>query len=420
MKDIATGPLDEEARAILRGNDRGGYTVPTAGLYPYQWNWDSAFAALGFAEFDIDRAWQEIETLFTGQWESGMVPHILFHKPDPGYFPGPEVWGGRGPIPSSGITQPPVAASFAWRIFQADPQAGKARASALFPKLLAWHRWFMTWRLDQGAVCIIHPWEAGRDNAPDWDGAMAAIDPVGVGEYQRRDTTHVDPSMRPTKFDYDRYVWLVQHGRRLNWDDARLAENPPFRVADPTMTFILMRAQRDLKAMGEAIGVLAPEIDGWIETLDAGSETLFNEDLVSFDSRDAVSGAWSGCVSSASFLCWYGGKMCRRMVAQYDAVTEMTEYPVPSYDPRGEHFDPKRYWRGPTWAMMNMLICIGMEEAGLTERARKLRATTARLIARHGFAEYFDPRNGAPAGGNTFTWTAATWLAWARDGLGEG
>ena len=39
-------------------NDRGGYTVPTAGLYPYQWNWDSAFVALGFNQFDkIARGW---------------------------------------------------------------------------------------------------------------------------------------------------------------------------------------------------------------------------------------------------------------------------------------------------------------------------------------------------------------------------
>ena len=44
--------LDAEARWILRLNDRGGYTVPTAGLYPYQWNWDSAFAAYGFAAFE--------------------------------------------------------------------------------------------------------------------------------------------------------------------------------------------------------------------------------------------------------------------------------------------------------------------------------------------------------------------------------
>src|SRR6056297_3443005 len=95
--------LDEQARAILRGNDRGDYTVPTAGLYPYQWNWDSAFAAWGFSTFDIDRAWTELETLFSAQWPDGMAPHIVFWKPDPGYFPGPDVWGAPHEPASSGI-----------------------------------------------------------------------------------------------------------------------------------------------------------------------------------------------------------------------------------------------------------------------------------------------------------------------------
>ena len=104
--------LDEQARDVLRKNDKGGYTLPTHGLYPYQWNWDSAFAAWGFTTFDPDRGWTELETLMSGQWEDGMLPHILFHRVDPGYFPGPDVWQGRGPIPSSGISQPPVAATF--------------------------------------------------------------------------------------------------------------------------------------------------------------------------------------------------------------------------------------------------------------------------------------------------------------------
>ena len=42
-----TDARDDEARAILARNDRGRYTIPTSGLYPYQWNWDSAFAAVG-------------------------------------------------------------------------------------------------------------------------------------------------------------------------------------------------------------------------------------------------------------------------------------------------------------------------------------------------------------------------------------
>ena len=70
--------LNDRAIAILRQNDQGGYTLPTHGLYPYQWNWDSAFAAWGFMFFDPERGWAELETLLKGQWEDGMVPHILF------------------------------------------------------------------------------------------------------------------------------------------------------------------------------------------------------------------------------------------------------------------------------------------------------------------------------------------------------
>ena len=76
--------LADRAIAILRQNDQGGYTLPTHGLYPYQWNWDSAFAAWGFMFFDPERGWAELETLLKGQWEDGMVPHILFHRIDPG------------------------------------------------------------------------------------------------------------------------------------------------------------------------------------------------------------------------------------------------------------------------------------------------------------------------------------------------
>jgi hypothetical protein len=247
---IDAAPLDREAERILRLNDRGGYTVPTEGLYPYQWNWDSAFAGLGFAAFDIDRAWTEIETLFTGQWENGMVPHILFHRADPGYFPGPEVWGteealGRGAcrVPSSGISQPPVVAALAWRIYEADREAGQARLATLFPKLVAYYRWVMAARAESGAVAISHPWEAGRDNAPDWDEAMAGIEPTGVAPYTRRDTGHVDARMRPTKADYDRYIWLVQFARERRWDEAAIAAESPFRVADPTMTFTTLRSR---------------------------------------------------------------------------------------------------------------------------------------------------------------------------------
>jgi hypothetical protein len=108
---MTTQEIARKAQDILRTNDRGGYTVPNGRVYPFQWNWDSAFVALGFDTFDRDRAWTEIETLFKAQWDDGFLPHIVFWQDDPGYFPGPSVWGtGKTPV-TSGITQPPVAAT---------------------------------------------------------------------------------------------------------------------------------------------------------------------------------------------------------------------------------------------------------------------------------------------------------------------
>lgn len=413
--------LDDQARAILRGNDRGGYTVPTAGLYPYQWNWDSAFAAWGFAAFDRDRAWQELDTLMAGQWDNGMVPHILFHNPDPSYFPGPETWGaqGCGPIASSGISQPPVAATFALKVYEVAPRSGRDRLAALFPHLLRWHQWFMQWRSQDGMIFVTHPWETGRDNAPDWDGAMAALNPVGVPPYTRRDTGHVDPAMRPTKEDYDRYLWLVARGARLGWDDAAMAIDMPFKVADPTMSFILLRANRDLAAIADLLGEPRGQIDGWIAALEGGCDRLRNPETGAYDALDLRTGTHAGNVSSAAFLCWYAGLDCEVMDRELVDAFAQTPFPIPSQKASSPKFNPKRYWRGPSWAMMNALIALGLAERGKTAAAEELRQRTATLIAEHGFAEYFDPLTGAPAGGGTFTWTAAVWLAWASPSAGR-
>ena len=419
MTDMDHITLDAQARAILRANDRGGYTVPTAGLYPYQWNWDSAFAGLGFAACDVDRAWAELNTLLAGQWPTGMIPHILFHAPDPGYFPGPDVWGteGKGPIASSGITQPPVAMTLLRSLHDRDP--ARPDLAPAYDALLTWLGWFMDWRCAEGVIFVTHPWESGRDNAPDWDSAMAAIAPAGVAPYTRRDTQHVDASMRPTKDDYDRYIWLVERGRRLGWDEAAMAQDAPFRTADPGMTFIVMGAARDLARVGRALGRDVSRIESWLETLNAGAAGLWNDEIGGYDARNLNTGGFEGALSNASYLCWFAGLDSAPALAGLRRCLDEVPFPVPSLDPAAARFDAKRYWRGPTWAMMNMLIARGLADFGHPE-AEVLRARTAALIARHGFAEYFDPLSGAPAGGGTFTWTAAIWLAWASPSAAKG
>lgn len=258
MTAPTTADIIFRAIEVLRENDRGDYTVPTKGLYPFQWNWDSCLTALGQAHFDEARAWTEIETLLAHQWPDGMVPHIVFHVFNDGYFPGPDVWRTDRPVATSGITQPAVAGFSVRRLFDRarDREQARNRARALLPKIDAWHRWFYEMRDPdgEGLVAIIHPWESGRDNSVDWDEAFERVPTDGIEPYERRDLQHADASHRPTREQYDRYLWLVQHFRGLGWDNAKLHDASPFRVVDPGFNAILIRSCTDLAALAEALG----------------------------------------------------------------------------------------------------------------------------------------------------------------------
>ncbi|MBU6252878.1 MAG: hypothetical protein KGN98_06770, partial [Alphaproteobacteria bacterium] len=333
--------LNTRAIDILRRNDRGGYTVPTHGLYPYQWNWDSAFVALGFAEFDRDRAWQEIETLISAQWDDGMIPHIVFHQEDPGYFPGPSVWATGKTPPTSGITQPPVLASIVrtlWEAEGANPDCPRMRR--LYQACLRSHRWFHRFRdpLGNGLVMVTHNWETGRDNSSEWDAALARVDTSGVGTYQRRDTGHVDAAMRPTQQEYDRYVAILQFGRSTGWNHSEIADHGPFRMLDVGMSMELLRANRDLLVMAQALGEtdVINELEGRIALSHSGMDWLWNDAVGAYCSRDVTTGDSSGLVTNASFLAFYadvGSPAQRaRLIAALDRLTTSARYLLPSLE----------------------------------------------------------------------------------------
>ena len=170
----------KKAKKVLLGNRRSGYTLPTNNkLYPAQWNWDSAFIALGYSYFNLNFALGEISTLLKGQWKDGMVPHILFHNKNTNYYPNYSVWNCGNKISSSGITQPPIMTSVLKKIVEKNElnKKQKLKVIKIVKNLNKYHEWFIKFRDPKktGLVSILHPWESGYDNSPLWDIPMSKI-----------------------------------------------------------------------------------------------------------------------------------------------------------------------------------------------------------------------------------------------------
>ena len=406
--------LFDKAKKIIINNDLGNYTVPTHGLYPFQWNWDSCLTALGFAHFDEARAWVEIETLFNFQWEDGMVPHIIFHKEDEGYFPGPNVWGtGKK---TSGITQPPVAGFAINRLYEIskDKDQAKKNAIKLIHKIHKWHQWFYQNRdpLKTGLVAIIHPWESGRDNSIDWDKAFEKVPTDGVMSFERRDTKHANPDHRPTEEQYKRYIWLLQLFKSLNYDNSKLHKASPFKVVDPGFNAILIRSCFDLSNLAETLGEteIAKSSKEMAELGSNALETLWSEKHNQYLSYDRHSNEVVDSLSIGGLLPIFTNlpeDKINKIENKISNLIKENNFVIASHDKNDERFEHLRYWRGPVWLIMNYMISNGLKTSGKNELSNMIIENSLKLIKENGFAEYYSPIDGNPCGGDSFTWTAA-------------
>jgi Glycosyl hydrolase family 63 C-terminal domain len=428
--------LRMSAENVLRGNDNGGYTVPSRATYPHQWNWDSALAALGWAELDPARAWRELETLAGARDGQGMIPHIAFHTRVPDrvngrlrgalttvartyarYLPGPRWWGRRLAFDGrriSGITQPPVAATCMRMLFESHPD--EARARALLTPLLGWHRFLLEERDPRGTgePVLIHPWESGRDNAVEWDAPLWRVLPE-VTVVHRRDTHSVDAAERPSDEHYRRFLTLVRRGTRVDWAQSRLARGGAFRVLDPGFSAILARACADLGWLAEQLGetrIAEESRAASARVADALRSRVDADGLIrAVDMTDESTLEVTSAGSALALLT--PGLRSEHVDAVRELVTTgalASAYGVRSLDREHPERSSRNYWRGPVWTNVTWLCALALEEHGDPVAAAKLRFRMMETIEGGGMREYFVPDSGRGLGARDFAWTSALCL----------
>ena len=408
----------EEAKKILLGNRKNGYTLPTNNkLYPAQWNWDSAFIALGYSHFNLDFSITEIETLLDGQWDDGMVPHILFHEKDTSYFPNHTTWKCGKNIPSSGITQPPVLAIILKKIIENNQlnDDQNSRILKILKKIKKYHEWFIKFRDPNktGLVSILHPWESGYDNSPIWDEPMNNILVDKELNYQRRDLEVSNLDERPLKIDYDRYVTIKDQFRDVNYDPNKLYELSIFNVVDVGFNSLFLKANKDLVKLLKKFKLNYDKLDLFISKSESEIIKLYDYDRDEFVSKDLNTNKDISIPSITNYFILIADlkndKLNKKIINNLKNHNLNEKYIFSTIKPDHQTFEEKRYWRGPIWINCNWIIYQGIKNKD-KNYSITIKNETISLIENKGFHEYYSCNDGSVMGANNFSWSAALYL----------
>ncbi len=408
----------KNAQKILIGNRKRGYTLPTNNkLYPAQWNWDSAFIALGYSYFNLNFALKEIKTLLDGQWKDGMVPHILFHNTKTNYYPNHTAWNCGNKVRSSGITQPPVLASILKQIIDKNKisQKQKKEIKKFIIKIKKSHEWFFKNRdpKNTGLVSILHPWESGYDNSSLWDGPMSKVEIEKNIQYKRADNKVVNPEHRPLNIDYDRYVTIKNDLRKKKYNPKKIFNTALFNVVDIGFNSIFLKANKDLIILLKKFNLDSSKIINYVKLTERNILRFFDKKKGTFFSFDLRNKKKILVPSITNYLVLFADinnhKINDVLIKNLKKHNVKEKYFFSSIKPSHKSFEEKRYWRGPVWVNCNWFIFKGLINKD-EKYSKKIKKSTIRLVEKKGFHEYYSCKNGKPMGANNFSWSAALYL----------
>jgi len=377
LRALCERTLAENWTEGVRASDRTtfAYTRPSPRHYPWQWLWDSCFAAIAWRRLDPARPRRELETLLAAQREDGFIGHTIFWSGPPTDLRRFTYNIASRTATMTDSIQPPALA-WAWRIAVGDP--------ALEHRIARYHEWLSSNRdLDgDGLIWIVQPDESGLDSSPQFD-------PIWHGR------CHGRPG----------FVWLVHRNQRLRYDLRRI-----HRAGGPVCCEVATNVLYGLSRLALGQPSLTPVI----------VERMYDERSGLFwplaDPPPSRTPATTWAALSPLALPDLPEQIGRRMIEEHllNPLSFWTAVPPPSVsisDPSFSVDDTvlpgiRRYWRGPTWINAAWLLWLGLVRLGFAEQADELGRRVAGAVLASGLHEYYDPYTGRGMGAPNFAWSA--------------
>jgi hypothetical protein len=359
------------------GERRGvpyAYTRPSPSRYPWQWYWDSCFAAISWRRFDPARSRVELETLLRAMREDGFIGHVVFWDRPISLRRRLYYNVASRTAEMTGTIQPPLLA-WAWSIAVGDPRAE--------PAIARHHEWLVANRdlEGDGLLWLVQPDESGLDSSPKFDPVWGYRSHANWG-----------------------FPLLVARNRRLGWDARRIRDRG-WPVICEVMTNVLWGLAR--LARGEAS--ITPAL---VDRLWDERRGLFLDAVQPGGAGPPIS-TWAALSPLA--LPDLPKDIGRRLVEEHLLDERRYWLPVPpsSVSAAEPSFEPdrgpgwkRRYWRGPTWVNAAWLLWIGLARLGYDAQAEHMAQRLGATILRERLREYYDPFTGQGLGATDFAWTS--------------
>ena len=406
--------LMENARDVFSKNrvdsSIGLFHLPSSVTYRSFFAWDSGWHIVALAHVDPEAAYKELETVFTVQTPEGRVPHqvrVPELKPET-IERKLTLYLLRRQFDDMGRTRfidPPSFLIAAQVLFE---KTGDERVLALLPKMEKCVDYLTGPRdlFGDGLVSIIHPWESGTDSAPVFDAPLGIENVGSPGAVLKYATTYPELLNFAAKKDFD--LEELARANRFVFEDVGMnsvtcagivAISELYRLAGyPEKSKEYMSRAKAMAAAIETImwdekaGFFYPRYDIEKPKLSrrrclTGLTPLITG-LVSEDKAGRVLD--ENLLSPAHF---YGP-----WLVPFNSISELEEN-IP--------MENTLLWRGHCiWANMNWMAARAADNYGRPDVAREITRSTASMVARSGFFEFYHTRTGKGGGAPLFTWPA--------------
>ncbi|HEY3492443.1 MAG TPA: hypothetical protein VGK43_05795, partial [Solirubrobacterales bacterium] len=337
-----------ETERVLRQNwvvgerreTRFEYTEPSPGRYPWQWYWDSCFAAIVWRRFEPAYARAELESLLAAQRPDGFIGHTIFWRSRVSLVRSLFYNVADRDTDQTESIQPPLLA-WAWRVAVGDPSEE--------PRIAAQVEWLTANRdlEGDGLLWIVQPDESGLDASPKFEEVWGRRANGRIG-----------------------FPLLVHRNRRFGWDARRIRDAGGPVLCEPLVNTLWSLS---LQALGRPSVTPALVDRLWDER-----RGLFLDEAQPGGLRIRT----LTCASLAPLaLPDLPEEIGRRLVEEHllNEREFLTPVAPPSvavgergYEPDGGHGPIRRYWRGPTWVNSAWLVWLGLRRLGYEAEAERL------------------------------------------------